>query len=244
MSDAPTAAILIIGDEILSGRTQDTNVKYIGERLAALGIRLREVRVVPEGVRSRLNDGTCDPAGRFLVGSIRQDGRTGQEFLYSVAADLSVRPIVDGITVSNGIGFTADGSTMYYVDSRPGVIWAFDYDVSTGTPGNRRVVLEPGGTPDGLAMDADDNLWVAFFGEGQVRCIDGAGTVLEVVDVPVPNPTCPEFAGPDLDLLVIAPARYRLTPEQRADSPESGALFCVRPGVRGRSATRWAGLTR
>ena len=201
------------------------------------------VRLLPEGVRSRLNDGTCDPAGRFLVGGIRQDDRSGQDFLYSVEADLSARAIVDGITVSNGIGFTADGSTMYYVDSRPGVIWAFDYDVSTGTPVNRRVVRETGGTPDGLAMDAEDNLWVAFFGEGQVRCLDSAGEVLAVVDVPVPNPTCPEFAGPDLDLLVITTARYRLTAEQRAASPESGALFCVQPGVRGRSATRWAGRT-
>jgi sugar lactone lactonase YvrE len=93
-------------------------------------------------------------------------------------------------------------------------------------------------------MDDQDRLWVAFFGEGEVRCIDASGAVVEVVEVPVPRPTCPEFAGPDLDILVIATALYRMNAEQRATSPDSGALYAVRPGVRGRPSTRWAGTTR
>lgn len=202
------------------------------------------IRVLGDDVQSRLNDSACDPRGRFLVGSVRLDGRSQQERLVAMEADRSVRVVADGITVSNGIGFSPDGSTMYYVDSRPGEVLAFDYDLDTGTASGRRVVFESAGTPDGLAVDVDGNLWIAFFGEASVRCITPGGDVVHVIDVPVPHPTCPEFAGADLDVLVVTSALLRMTEAERRASPDSGAIFVADPGVRGLPATRWAGSTR
>lgn len=201
------------------------------------------IRVLDDAVDSRLNDSACDPRGRFLVGSVRLDGRSRQERLLSIDADRTPRIVADGITVSNGIGFSPDGCTMYYVDSRPGQVLAYDYDLDTGTPSGSRVVCESSGTPDGLAVDVDGNVWIAFFGEAQVRCLTPTGEVVHVIDVPVPHPTCPEFVGPALDTLVITTALLKMSPSDRAASPDSGAIFVADPGVRGLPATPWAGRT-
>ena len=201
------------------------------------------IRVLDDAVQSRLNDSACDPRGRFLVGSVRLDGRSRQERLVSIDGDRTVRVVADGITVSNGIGFSPDGTTMYHVDSRPGEVLAFDYDLDTGAATGRRVVFDSSGTPDGLAVDADGNLWVAFFGEAAVRCITPDGDVGHVIDVPVPHPTCPEFAGEGLDTLVVTTALLKMSENERAASPESGAIYVADPGVRGLPAVRWAGAT-
>lgn len=201
------------------------------------------IRMIDSLVRSRLNDSTCDPRGRLLVGSIRLDARVRQESLLSIDAERNVRVVVDGSTVSNGIGFSPDGSTMYYVDSRPGEVLAFDYDIDTGVASGRRMVAQSAGTPDGLAVDADGNLWIAFFGEGQVRCLTPSGTVVDVLDVGVPHPTCPVFAGPALDTLVITTALLRMDASARLASPDSGALFLAVPGVVGLPMARWGGRT-
>jgi len=92
----------------------------------AAGARVDAIDVLPSGQSSRLNDGACDPVGRFLVGSIRLDDRQAQECLWAVEPDRTVRRVVEGVTVSNGIGFSPDASTMYYVDTRPGVLLAFE----------------------------------------------------------------------------------------------------------------------
>lgn len=208
------------------------------------GTVVEAVRVLPEGLASRLNDGACDPAGRFLVGSIRLDGRTAEESLWAIGPGRTVRQVVSGISVSNGIGFSPDGGTLYYVESRPGTVLAFDYDVVSGSATNRRVLLDCGGTPDGLAVDVEGNLWVAFFGEGAVRQISPGGEVLTSVTVEAPNATCPEFAGPDLDRLIITTARFRLDDEAIARWPLSGATFVAAPGVAGLPPTTWAGSIR
>lgn len=202
------------------------------------------VRVIPEGISSRLNDGTVDPAGRFLVGSIRLDDRSQRESVWAIEPDRSVREVLTGVTVSNGMGFSPDGATLYHVETRPGAIRAFDYDVSAGTASRGRDVLACGGTPDGLAVDVDGNLWVAFFGEGQVRCISTGGEVLDVVEVDAPNVTCPEFVGADLDRMAITTARFRMTDVDRAASPDSGAVFVVDLPVSGLPVRTWQGSTR
>lgn len=89
----------------------------------------------------------------------------------------------------------------------------------------------------------DGNLWVAFFGEAQVRCLTPAGQVVHVLDVPVPHPTCPEFAGPALDTLVITTALLKMSASERSGAPDSGAIFVADPGVRGLPATALAGKT-
>lgn len=227
---------------------QDGGLLVAGERhvhvLDAAGVQTARIRVLDDQVDSRLNDGTCDPAGRFLVGSVRLDTRERRESLVSVGPDRDVRVIVEGISVSNGIGFSPDSRTMYYVESRPGTVLAFDYDLGNGTVSGQRVVAATGGTPDGLAVDVHGNLWVAFFGEARVRCLSPAGDVLREVHLPVPNATCPEFAGPDLDRLIVTTARFRMDAASRERWPASGGVFVAEPGVAGLPATRWAGSTR
>lgn len=202
------------------------------------------IRVLPDEVNSRLNDGACDPAGRFLVGSVRLDGREADESLWAIGPGRTVRQVVSGISVSNGIGFSADGGTMYYVESRPGTILAFDYDGVSGAATNRRVILDCGGTPDGLAVDVEGNLWVAFFSDGEVRRISPDGQTLATITVDAPNATCPEFVGPDLDRLVVTTARFRMDDDALERWPLSGATFIADPGIAGLPPTAWAGSTQ
>ena len=208
------------------------------------GSLIDSVRLIPQEQASRLNDGTCDAAGRFLVGSIRLDDRTGEECLWAVEPDRSVRPVVPGMSVSNGIGFSPDGRTMYFVETRPGTIVACDYDVDSGAATGRRELLACGETPDGLAVDAEGNLWVAFFGRGEVRRMSPAGEVLTTMTMDAPNTTCPEFAGPDLDRLIVTSARFRMDDEALSRWPLSGAIFVGSPGVVGLAPTPWSGSTR
>lgn len=244
--DLTVISVLDVGEKVGSvAPTHDGGMLVAGEHEVHVhdeaGLRVESIRVLPEGQRSRLNDGTIDPAGRFLVGSIRLDDRSGQECLWSIDAERTLRPVVEGITVSNGIGFAPDGATMYYVETRPGMVLAFDYDVASGSATNRRVVLDCGSTPDGLAVDVENCLWVAFFGEGLVRRMSPRGEVLEMIEVEAPNTTCPTFVGPSLDRLVITTARFRMTEEAITQHPLAGALFVADVPVPGVAVPAWAG---
>jgi sugar lactone lactonase YvrE len=128
--------------------------------------------VIPEAKRSRLNDGACDPSGRFLVGSMALDARRGDECLYRLEPDGTVSVLDSDLTLSNGLAWSPDGAVMYSTDTIPGVIWARAYDPGRGDHGPRREVvrLAQGGSPDGLCVDAEGNLWVAVWGSGEVRC--------------------------------------------------------------------------
>lgn len=227
--------------------TADSGLLVAGERcvhlMSAQGQVGATIPIIAEGVSSRLNDGTVDPAGRFLVGSIRLDDRSRSESVWAVEPDGSVRQVLTGVTVSNGMGFSPDGGTLYHVETRPGTIRAFDYNVDTGTASHGRDVLACGGTPDGLAVDVDGNLWVAFFGEGRVRCISAMGQVLAVIEVDAPNVTCPEFVGAGLDRLVITTARFRMMPADLAARPHAGAVFVLDMPVSGVPVGVWAGST-
>lgn len=226
---------------------EDGGLLVAGERqvlvLDAAGEHRGSIRLIPDDVDSRLNDGTVDPAGRFLVGSIRCDDRAEQECVWSIDADRSVRTVLTGVTVSNGIGFSPNGTTMYHVETRPGAVRAFDYDVERGTASGQRTVLDCGGTPDGLAVDADGRLWVAFFGEGVVRCLTPDGNVVDEVRVTAPHVTCPEFVGATRKRLLIASARFRMTAEALAEWPMSGGVFVTDAPVPGLAVRAWGGAT-
>ncbi len=203
--------------------------------------RGREVgrfRVLPEGVASRLNDGACDPAGRFLVGSLALDGRTGRELLVRLEPDGRITIVDDDLTLSNGLGWSPDGGTMYSVDSVPGVVWARDYDPSGDTVGARRLLFEVGGgVPDGLTIDAEGNLWIAIWGAGEVRCYTPAGRLLDAVTTSAPYPTATAFAGSRLDRLFITSAGKAV--DGQPPHPDAGRVFVARPGVRGRATPAW-----
>ncbi len=199
------------------------------------------VHVLPDGVRSRLNDGACDPAGRFVVGSMALDDRTGQEQLVVVHEATDLRPLDEDLTLSNGLAWTADGRRLYSTDTAVDTIYVRDYDPATGTAGPRSVHLKvTDGSPDGMCLDADGDLWVAVWGAGEVRCYSAAdGSVLATVAVAAPHTSSVAFAGPDLDVLVITTGSSQLTPEQARDHPDSGRLFTAHVGVAGAPVPGW-----
>jgi sugar lactone lactonase YvrE len=209
------------------------------------GRRSRLASLVGAQQASRLNDGACDPAGRFLVGSMALDERAGQERLYRLDADGEVAVIDDELTISNGLAWSPEGSVLYSIDTTPGVVWSRSYEVASGACGERAVALRiDDGSPDGLCADADGNLWIAIWGAGEVRCYTPAGKRLATVDVPAPHTSSVAFVGPTRDTLLITTARDELSPEQLAEFPLSGHLFTAHPEVAGLPAAPWAGPPR
>ena len=189
----------------------------------------------------RANDGKADPAGRFVGGTMTiAEPRPGAGALWSMAGDRA-KQLVSGATIANGLAWSADGSTLFWIDTPTGQIDAFDYDLDSGTVAERRthVTIDPSwGSPDGMCIDADDRLWVAFWGGSAVRCFE-EGKCVAVVDLPTPLVTCPTFAGPDLGCLVITTASVDLEP----GSPGAGDLYVVDAQCRGREPDRlgeWA----
>jgi sugar lactone lactonase YvrE len=193
---------------------------------------------------TRMNDGKVDPAGRFWAGTMG-DGTEPVGSLYRLDADLSVRPMVSGITIANGLGWSPDASTMYYIDTPTLTVDAFDFDVASGELENRRILVDlrsaDVGGPDGMAMDAEGCLWVATWGSGAVRRFSPEGDPLEVVDVPTSATSSCAFGGPDLEDLYITTATHTLTDADRAAQPHAGGLFRYRPGVRGLPVPEFGG---
>ncbi len=205
------------------------------------GARIPGPRLLP-GTGRRLNDGACDPAGRFLVGSLSLTGHPGAEALLRLELDGSVTVLDDDLGLSNGLGWAPDGRTFYSTDTAARTVWRRPYEPATGAVGPREAHLRTTDSPDGLAVDATGDLWVAYWGAGQVRRHGPDGAVRAVVEVPAPHTTSVAFAGPDLDVLVITTASEGLTPDAAARFPHSGRLFTAVPGVRGRPTTPWRGV--
>lgn len=193
------------------------------------------VELAPTDGSMRMNDAKCDAAGRWWGGSMTYDETQRLGSLYRVDTDGSVHEILTGVGVSNGLGWTADGRTMFFNDSGAETFSVFDFDAATGIPTNRRVLTDgsDGYVPDGLTVDDHDTVWSVWWDNGTVRRYDAAGTLLATVTVPVRRTTSCCFAGPDLDMLVITTGRL--------DEPDSGRLFVARPGVTGPAATRFTG---
>lgn len=183
----------------------------------------------------RFNDGKCDPSGRFWAGTMAYAKTAGVAALYRLDGDGTVTKVLDGVTISNGLAWSPDGATMFYVDTPTRRIDAFTFTPSTGTVADRRTVVEiPSGLghPDGMTIDADGGLWVALWGGGAVhRYVDGR--LDRVIELPVTQPTSCAFGGPDMDELYVTSAWSELTARERRTQPLAGALFRVRPGVRG-----------
>jgi L-arabinonolactonase len=194
---------------------------------------------------TRLNDGRVDPAGRFLCGGMDEaENQQAISALYVLEPDRTVRRLLNGIACANSTCWSADGSTLYFSNMPTRRIDAFDYDIEKGTMSNRRPFVsfdkEPG-LPDGSAVDAEGCLWNAEWGGGKLRRFRPNGQLDREVPLPVTNPTCVAFGGPDLDTLFVTTAWFGLTDEQRKAEPLAGSLFAFAPGVRGRLENRYAG---
>jgi len=176
-------------------------------------------------------DGKCDPAGRFWAGTWDyEDYKKGAGSLYRLDPDLSVHKMLEGVLCSNGIAWSLDGKTMYYIDTPLCRVDAFDYDLATGEIENRRVAFdvprEMGGMPDGMTIDSEGMLWVAHPDiKNVVRWDPVEDRVLQEVDVPVPYPTSCAFGGENLDQLYITTIRSWVKGEELEKYPLAGGLF-------------------
>ena len=191
----------------------------------------------------RMNDGACDPAGRFLAGTMTFD-RQRSAGLYRLDTDLSVHLVLAPVTVSNGLGWAPNGRTFYYVDTPTCQVVAFDYDVTSGTIKNGRLfadLRQVQGRPDGLTVDAAGHVWVAMFGGGAVRRYAPDGHFVQAVPIPTLHVTSCCFGGPDLQDLYVTSASRAMTDEQLASEPLAGAVFSIRTDARGQQDRMFVG---
>lgn len=189
---------------------------------------------------NRFNDGKCDPAGRFWAGTIGKDAA-----LYRLDGNLTLHKMISGVKCSNGIVWSRDRKTMYYIDTPTQQVAAWDYDDATGAVTNRRVAvaIPPSeGSPDGSTLDAEGNLWVAMWGGSSVNCYHPtSGKLLRKLKLPVSLVTSCAFGGPGLDTLYITSSGAHVAPDKKAAEPLAGGLFKARPGVKGLPASEFGG---
>ncbi|MDO6759971.1 SMP-30/gluconolactonase/LRE family protein [Tamlana sp. 2_MG-2023] len=190
-----------------------------------------------ELVGSRLNDGKCDPSGRFWVGSMHLNQEAGKANLYCIDGSGRLEKKLTNRTISNGIVWTSNKKTMYYIDTPTAQIKAFDYDDETATISNERVVVEipvDFGYPDGMTIDEEDMLWVGMWnGNAVIRFNPKTGKAIQKIEVPAHNVTSCAFGGENLDVLYITTASVDMTDEEKQKYPLAGSLFSVVPGVKG-----------
>ncbi|MBP2586177.1 sugar lactone lactonase YvrE [Streptomyces sp. PvR006] len=204
------------------------------------------IATLPNGtdhVRRRFNDAACDPLGRLFAGTMALSADPGAGTLYRLDRT-GLTPVVDPVTISNGLGWSPDGRLLYYADSPTRRVDVYDYDLLTGTPSNRRPFARlDRGVPDGLTVDARGNVWVAVWGAGEVRAFAPDGALLTVIEVPTSHVSNCVFAGPALDVLVITTAREELAPDQLRTQRDAGRLFVCRPGAVGQTPHLYEDLT-
>jgi len=186
---------------------------------------------------NRFNDGKCDPAGRLWVGSMALDQKEYEANLYRIDGTGKAILMKDSITISNGIVWTKDEKTMYYIDTPTGQIKAYDYDRTTGDIKNERVAVEVPtslGFPDGMAIDENDHLWVGLWNGNAIAHFDPiTGELVSKIEVPAHNVTSCAFGGKKLDTLYITTSSLDMTPEEKEKYPLAGSLFKAVPGVKG-----------
>jgi len=201
----------------------------------------------PDKPGNRFNDGTPDPAGRFIAGTMPLGERLPVAAIWRLAADRSVELLADGFKVTNGMAFSPDGRLFYFSDSDPSVqtIWVADYDAATGAMTGRRVFAEThdlAGRPDGGTIDADGCYWMAGVGGWQLIRFTPDGRVDQIVAMPVEKPSKIAFGGADLSTLYVTTIGSGPAPGTEARQPQRGGLFALRvPGVQGLPVWRFAG---
>jgi sugar lactone lactonase YvrE len=182
-----------------------------------------------------MNDGACDPQGRFWAGSMALDERPGAGSLYRLDRGGEVTTVLSSLTIANGLGWSPDGATMYHADSGPGTITAYDFDAASGQLDRPRIIVRPRrGVPDGLTVDDEGLLWVALFGGACVVRYHPAGREVARIPLPVSQPTCCALVG--TRLFITTASR-----DVAAAEPDAGRLFVAEVGVAGPPAVPYTG---
>src|SRR3712207_4780779 len=185
----------------------------------------------------RMNEGGCDPDGRFYCGSMAYDHRPGGGALHRLDPDGSVAIVLDGVTISNGLEWSPDGTHAYYVDTPTREISVFEYSADAGLR-NRRPFARVEGLPDGLTVDAEGGVWVALYDGRAVQRFGADGKVDARILVPAGRVTACTFGGDALDRLFVTTSREGLAP---GEQPSAGSLYVADVGVRGLPAREFGG---
>lgn len=215
----------------------DTGFHLLGEDGVSKAIADPE----PDKPDNRFNDGKCSPDGRFFAGTISLVKKEGDASLYQLKPELDVAEVFGGVTNSNGLAWSPDGSRVYYIDTPRREIWGFDYDSATGEWSNRSVVVDTkhiDSSPDGMVMDAEGKVWVAFCHGGCVARFDvESGQELQRIEIPCVETTACTWGGENLDELYITTGVHKTIEEE-----DAGRLFVVKGlGIKGLSANPFAG---
>lgn len=205
---------------------------------AALERQHRLADFEPDNPGTRLNDGRTDRQGRFVVGGMNE--ATGAADSSVIRISDRVETLFSGVACANSTCFSPDGATMYFTDTTTRRIEAIPYGAQLGKPRLLADLSGEPGLPDGSCVDAEGGVWNAAWEGGQVIRIAG-GAVTHRIRLPVSRVTCCAFGGADLQTLFITTSRLGATPQEVAAQPESGALFAIRPGMRGLEDAPFAG---
>lgn len=192
----------------------------------------------------RFNDGKCDRRGRFFAGTMHKTMTEPLGALYRVDPDHTVTRLTTGIGLSNGIAWSPDDKVLYHCDSRPGRVYAHDYDIESGEVENRRVLIDFAGLGyhcDGCTVDAEGCLWIAEVGNWHVGRYAPDGKRMSAIKLPTKRVTSAMFGGPDLATLFVTTMRYNLKPDEVSSQPLAGRTFVGRPGVKGLVEADFAG---
>jgi sugar lactone lactonase YvrE len=189
----------------------------------------------------RCNDAKCDANGRIWVGTMAFDFKQGAASLYSFDSE-NLKEILSDLTIANGLGWSPDQKTMYFIDSLTSRVDSFDFDLASGAISNRQPFVtfsDPGVIPDGMTTDEDGGIWVALFGGSAVRRFDSAGKLTHTVSVPATQVTSCCFGGPDMSELYITTAQYAMDAEALSKDPLAGSLFRVQTTFKGSASNRY-----
>ncbi len=203
------------------------------------------LRTLEQGLpHNRLNEAKADRRGRLWCGSMWDFGEQTAGSLYRVDADGRASTVRTAVNIPNGIAFSPDDRTMYFVDTATGCIEAAPYDIGTGMPGVWAPLVIAGTAPgksDGNTVDSDGCIWSARYGAGCVARFTPQGQLDRLIQLPASQTTSCTFGGPGLDTLFITTASQRLDAAALATQPLAGAVLAIRPGVRGLPEPVYAG---